>query len=177
MASNVVRAFSRRACLALRSRSLVEVRPYSAVATPAIQSCSFLSRATLFNCSLPLEKKLQSNVNSVRGYGSGSGNYDEEPLPTPERVLNVCKAFDKINADIVTPDSHFMNDLGLDSLDHVELIMAAEDEFGFEIPDVDAERLLTVKTLIEYIEEKIEGSVDIFEDLVPKDYVPPTTPS
>ena len=35
---------------------------------------------------------------------------------------------------MVTADSHFMNDLGLDSLDHVELIMAAEDEFGFEIP-------------------------------------------
>merc|ERR1711971_395630 len=51
------------------------------------------------------------------------------------RVLNVCKAFDKIIQDHVTLPSHFINDLGLDSLDHVEVIMAIEDEFGFEIPD------------------------------------------
>lgn len=49
------------------------------------------------------------------------------------RVLNVCKAFDKITADKLTLDSHFINDLGLDSLDHVEVIMAIEDEFGFEV--------------------------------------------
>lgn len=97
----------------------------------------------------------------------------EEELPVPERVLNVCKAFDKINADVVTADSHFMNDLGLDSLDHVELIMAAEDEFGFEIPDVDAERLLTVKTLIEYVEGKLDGLSDLFQDMIPVDYKDP----
>ena len=49
------------------------------------------------------------------------------------RVLAVCKAFDKISADKLTLDSHFINDLGLDSLDHVEVIMAVEDEFGFEV--------------------------------------------
>ena len=49
------------------------------------------------------------------------------------RVMNVCKAFDKITADKLTLDSHFINDLGLDSLDHVEVIMAVEDEFGFEV--------------------------------------------
>ena len=45
----------------------------------------------------------------------------------------MCKAFDKISADKITLDSHFINDLGLDSLDHVEVIMAVEDEFGFEV--------------------------------------------
>ena len=48
-------------------------------------------------------------------------------------MLAVCKAFDKISADKITLDSHFINDLGLDSLDHVEVIMAVEDEFGFEV--------------------------------------------
>ena len=48
-------------------------------------------------------------------------------------MMNVCKAFDKITADKLTLDSHFINDLGLDSLDHVEVIMAVEDEFGFEV--------------------------------------------
>lgn len=51
-------------------------------------------------------------------------------------------------------DSHFINDLGLDSLDHVEVIMAMEDEFGFEIPDADAERLVRPKDIIQYIADK-----------------------
>jgi len=68
-----------------------------------------------------------------------------------DRVIRVCKAYDKITADKLTVDSHFMNDLGLDSLDHVEVIMAIEDEFGFEIPDSDAERLLRPSDMIKYI--------------------------
>lgn len=56
-------------------------------------------------------------------------------------------------------ESHFMNDLGLDSLDHVEVIMAMEDEFGFEIPDSDAEKLLKPCDIIRYIADK----EDIYE--------------
>lgn len=52
-----------------------------------------------------------------------------------------------------------MTDLGLDSLDHVEVIMAMEDEFGFEIPDGDAERLVRPKDIIQYIADK----EDIYE--------------
>ena len=48
-------------------------------------------------------------------------------------------------------DSHFINDLGLDSLDHVEVIMAMEDEFGFEIPDDHAEKLLTPAKIVQYV--------------------------
>ena len=51
----------------------------------------------------------------------------------------------------VTMDSHFINDLGLDSLDHVEVIMAMEDEFGFEIPDDHAEKLMTPKQIVRYV--------------------------
>jgi len=67
------------------------------------------------------------------------------------RVLAVCKAFDKISADKLTLDSHFINDLGLDSLDHVEVIMAVEDEFGFEIPDEHAEKLITPSHIVKYV--------------------------
>jgi len=69
------------------------------------------------------------------------------------RVITVCKAFDKITADKLTLESHFINDLGLDSLDHVEVIMAIEDEFGFEIPDDHAEKLLTPNKIVEYVSE------------------------
>jgi NADH dehydrogenase (ubiquinone) 1 alpha/beta subcomplex 1 len=47
-----------------------------------------------------------------------------------------------------------MNDLGLDSLDHVEVIMAMEDEFGFEIPDTDAEKLVRPADIVRYIADK-----------------------
>uniref|UniRef100_A0A5K3F8N2 Acyl carrier protein n=1 Tax=Mesocestoides corti TaxID=53468 RepID=A0A5K3F8N2_MESCO len=68
-----------------------------------------------------------------------------------ERVLNVCKAYDRINADKLTVQSNFMKDLGLDSLDHIELIMAIEDEFGHEIPDVEAEKLVTPFDIVEML--------------------------
>merc|ERR1711973_30253 len=67
------------------------------------------------------------------------------------RVLAVCKAFDKITADKISLDSHFINDLGLDSLDHVEVIMAVEDEFGFEVPDEHAEKLVTPGLIAKYV--------------------------
>ncbi|XP_050532441.1 acyl carrier protein, mitochondrial isoform X1 [Daktulosphaira vitifoliae] len=67
------------------------------------------------------------------------------------RVLKVCKAYDKVTADKLSLESHFINDLGLDSLDHVEVIMAIEDEFGFEIPDEDAEKLHRPKDIVQYV--------------------------
>lgn len=54
----------------------------------------------------------------------------------------------------LTLQSHFINDLGLDSLDHVEVIMAIEDEFGFEIPDADAEKLLRPADIVRYVGDK-----------------------
>jgi len=70
------------------------------------------------------------------------------------RVIMVCKAFDKITADKVTLTSHFINDLGLDSLDHVEVIMAIEDEFGFEIPDEEAEKLITPEHIVKFVMDR-----------------------
>merc|ERR1712062_680156 len=67
-----------------------------------------------------------------------------------ERVMATLKAFDLIKSEVKI-DSHFQNDLGLDSLDMVELTMKVEDEFGFEIPDKDAERFLTPADIVKYI--------------------------
>ncbi len=58
-----------------------------------------------------------------------------------------------VNADQVTPDAKFIEDLGADSLDTVELVMALEEEFGQEIPDEEAEKLQSVGDVIKYIEE------------------------
>jgi acyl carrier protein len=57
-----------------------------------------------------------------------------------------------VDEEEVTPDASFVDDLGADSLDTVELVMAFEEEFGIEIPDEDAEEITRVKEAIEYIE-------------------------
>uniref|UniRef100_A0A8B9PBE0 Acyl carrier protein n=1 Tax=Apteryx owenii TaxID=8824 RepID=A0A8B9PBE0_APTOW len=71
-----------------------------------------------------------------------------------DRVLYVLKLYDKIDPAKLTAESHFMKDLGLDSLDQVEIIMAMEDEFGFEIPDADAEKLMCPQEIVDYIADK-----------------------
>ncbi|KAL5234053.1 hypothetical protein ACI65C_001463 [Semiaphis heraclei] len=77
-------------------------------------------------------------------------HYSVKPPMTIEqikkRILLVLQLYDKLNLE-----SHFINDLGLDSLDHVEVIMAIEDEFGFEIPDEDAEKLHRPKDIVQYV--------------------------
>jgi len=57
----------------------------------------------------------------------------------------------------VTPSASFIDDLGADSLDTVELVMAFEEAFGIEIPDEDAEKIATVKDAIEYIDKNSKG--------------------
>ncbi|XP_067613035.1 acyl carrier protein, mitochondrial isoform X4 [Eurosta solidaginis] len=91
----------------------------------------------------------------VRNYSSGKRSMEE----IKDRVLKVISSYDKVTADKLSVDSHFINDLGLDSLDHVEVIMAMEDEFGFEIPDSDAEKLLKPADIIKYVADK----EDIYE--------------
>lgn len=60
-----------------------------------------------------------------------------------------------VDADNVTPDAHFIDDLGADSLDTVELVMAFEEEFDLEIPDEDAEKLETVGNAIDYLNKRL----------------------
>uniref|UniRef100_A0A8C8AF57 Acyl carrier protein n=1 Tax=Otus sunia TaxID=257818 RepID=A0A8C8AF57_9STRI len=90
------------------------------------------------------------------GSGAASGRRGSLPpaRPVPDRVLYVLKLYDKIDPEKLTAESHFMKDLGLDSLDQVEIIMAMEDEFGFEIPDGDAEKLMCPQEIVDYIADK-----------------------
>ena len=64
---------------------------------------------------------------------------------------------EQLEADVknISNDDSFMDDLGADSLDTVELIMAFEEEFDIEIPDEDAEKIRTVGDVIEYLEDKL----------------------
>jgi len=60
-----------------------------------------------------------------------------------------------VDANEVTPEASFIDDLGADSLDTVELVMAFEEEFGLEIPDEEAEKLTTVGDALNYLKEKV----------------------
>lgn len=61
-----------------------------------------------------------------------------------------------VKEDEVTTDASFVDDLGADSLDTVELVMALEEEFETEIPDEDAEKIITIKDAVNYIVERME---------------------
>ena len=63
----------------------------------------------------------------------------------------MVKNFDKVDPSKVTPTSKFSDDLGLDSLDAVEVVMAIEDEFAIEIPDAEADKIASIEDAVEYI--------------------------
>jgi acyl carrier protein len=70
-----------------------------------------------------------------------------------DRVKNIVVEHLGVDADKVVEGASFIDDLGADSLDTVELVMAFEEEFGVEIPDDAAERILTVKDAVLFLEE------------------------
>ena len=74
-----------------------------------------------------------------------------------ERVIEIIVEQLGVNKDQVTPEASFIDDLGADSLDQVELVMAFEEEFGAAIPEEDAEKLTTVGKVVEYLKSKGYG--------------------
>src|SRR3954449_6015118 len=82
-------------------------------------------------------------------YNGGSGHMSE----TADRVKKIVVEHLGVEPDKVTEDASFIDDLGADSLDIVELVMAFEEEFGVEIPDDAAEKITTVHDAIDYIDQ------------------------
>jgi acyl carrier protein len=72
-----------------------------------------------------------------------------------QKVMDIIVEQLKVSPEEVTPEASFIEDLGADSLDLVELIMAMEEEFGLEISDEDAEKIQTVQDAITYITEHV----------------------
>lgn len=72
-----------------------------------------------------------------------------------QKVVDIIVEELAVDADEVTAEASFIDDLGADSLDVVELVMAFEEEFDIEIPDEDAENIQTVQNAVDYIEENL----------------------
>ena len=75
-------------------------------------------------------------------------------MAADEKIKSIIAEQLGVKSEEVTAEASFIDDLGADSLDTVELIMALEEEFSIEIPDEDAEKMTTVGDVVKYIEEK-----------------------
>ena len=76
-------------------------------------------------------------------------------MSVDEKVKGIISEQLGVKKEEIKPESSFIDDLGADSLDTVEVVMALEEEFGIEIPDEDAEKITTVGESVKYIEEKL----------------------
>jgi acyl carrier protein len=95
-------------------------------------------------CRRPLGRRMQTILNK-----------DNRVMSTVEQQVKAIVAEQLgVKAEQVTNDASFVDDLGADSLDTVELVMALEEEFEIEIPDEDAEKITTVQQAIDYINDR-----------------------
>lgn len=144
-----------RACSAVRN--LVKVVPKHglrnitsrAACTGLVKSYrNSLSQNTILNTLVPT---LSYNYQITRNFADHA---DEQPLE--EQTMDVLRLFDKVDPSKVSLEAHLINDLGLDSLDVVEVVMAFEDEFGIEISDTEAEQIFTVQQAVDLIKLKLD---------------------
>lgn len=77
-------------------------------------------------------------------------------MSVEDRVKKVVEEQLSVNQDQINDDASFIDDLGADSLDTVELVMALEEEFGVEIPDEEAEKITKVGEAIEYVKNNVQ---------------------
>jgi NADH dehydrogenase (ubiquinone) 1 alpha/beta subcomplex 1 len=93
-------------------------------------------------------KSARTNKSIMRAYSDHHGLSQDE---VTSRVVEVIKSFNKVDPNAVTAHSHFQKDLGLDSLEQVELILNIEDEFAVDIPDAESEKIQSAEDAINYI--------------------------
>jgi len=127
-----------------RIRSLICTKSFSTQPTSrTIQNIQNVNKISLLNTNK------SSLTESRRAYGIHLPPMCVDSIQ--KRTILVLNLYDKVDPEKLSLDSHFMKDLGLDSLDHVEVIMAMEDEFMFEIPDTAAEKLMTPRAIAQYV--------------------------
>ncbi|KAI1082557.1 acyl carrier protein [Whalleya microplaca] len=117
-----------------------------AVARPVARHAPARAAAAVFT---PAAAPRLAAFQTVRMYSAAAALNREE---VEGRIIGILRGFDKVNdPKNIKADAHFSNDLGLDSLDTVEVVMAIEEEFSIEIPDKDADAIHSVNQAIDYI--------------------------
>ncbi|PLW06817.1 hypothetical protein PCANC_17740 [Puccinia coronata f. sp. avenae] len=145
---------------------------FRSTSRPALSKISFLPRFAAYSTRLSFASPPQSfgsssrftklshaisrptiNFDSIRFASGASLSKDD----IQRRILEVLGSFEKCDPAKITPTASFTSDLGLDSLDAVEVVMAIEEEFSIEIPDEEADQITTVSEAISYIERTPEA--------------------
>nr|WP_269446241.1 acyl carrier protein [Helicobacter pylori] len=104
------------------------------------------------------DEKLQNNLREWRRSKNSQNNnktFNTNDTNLFETIRQLLLSSWKIDVSQVTPEAKFVKDLGVDSLDIVELIMALEERFGIEIPDEQAEKIVNVGDVMRYIEKQL----------------------
>uniref|UniRef100_A0A914CBE9 Acyl carrier protein n=1 Tax=Acrobeloides nanus TaxID=290746 RepID=A0A914CBE9_9BILA len=116
-----------------------------------LRSFSFIQAKCLVPGCSSMNTKLYSTIKDIGPFKPhGQLTFKE----VEERVIKGIKAWDRFPQDrlnLLNMDARFQEDLGFDSLDIVEIVMALEDEFGFEIPDTDTEKFKTPRDIFKYV--------------------------
>ncbi|CZR57458.1 probable NADH2 dehydrogenase (ubiquinone) acyl carrier chain precursor [Phialocephala subalpina] len=125
------------------------LRSARSATSQAVRSSAAIARPSLSSFVVTKSRFAPAAFQAARCYSAAAG------LSKPEvegRIVDLLKNFDKVSdASKLSPTSHFSNDLGLDSLDTVEVVMAIEEEFSIEIPDKEADAIHSVDKAVEYI--------------------------
>jgi len=125
-----------------------QLKPFT---NPDFQFCilqTLLMFRQIISATPKLVRSVKPNFFAVRSF-AGDAFLDAGVVSS--RVITVVSNFDKVDASKVTSASQFSADLGLDSLDTVEVVMAIEDEFAIEIPDTESDKILSIEDAVKYI--------------------------
>ncbi|KAG0240302.1 putative ACP1-mitochondrial acyl-carrier protein [Mortierella sp. GBAus27b] len=113
-------------------------------------SAAIYRSAVLYKNPAVVAPRSAMALNFARSYASaGLARTDIE-----KRVLDILAGFNKVDANQISLQAHFNNDLKLDSLDTVEVVMAIEEEFSIEIPDKDADEIKSAANAVDYISKR-----------------------
>jgi acyl carrier protein len=107
---------------------------------------------------LPLQSFVRASTLPVPFFPFAEGNMAGDKKAMMEKVKQIISEQLGVDEGEVTPSASFVDDLGADSLDQVELVMALEEAFDLEIPDEDAEKIRTVQDAIDYIDKHAKVS-------------------
>ncbi|CAG8523395.1 1735_t:CDS:2 [Funneliformis mosseae] len=101
---------------------------------------------------LPSPSNSRILITSQQRFYSAEGGLSRQTIEA--RIIDILKGFDKVDPTKVSSESRFTDDLGLDSLDTVEVVMNIEEDFSIEIPDKEADEIRSIKDAVDYIAKR-----------------------